>query len=73
MGSKARNAMDLTSSKESKHSGIRSYSFTRMLKKTLPSIIDIFKNKERRQNRRSRTLRVNHEAAIVQSSTALAQ
>jgi hypothetical protein len=34
---------------------------------------DIFKNKERRQNRRSRTLRVNHEAAIVQSSTALAQ
>jgi hypothetical protein len=35
--------------------------------------IDIFKNKERRQNRRSRTLRVNHEAAIVQSSTALAE
>jgi hypothetical protein len=35
--------------------------------------VDIFKNKERRQNRRSRTLRVNHEAAIVQSSTALAQ
>jgi hypothetical protein len=41
MGSKARNAMDLTSSKESKHSGIRSYSFTRMLKKTLPSIIPL--------------------------------
>jgi phenylacetaldehyde dehydrogenase len=35
--------------------------------------LDIFKNKERRQNRRSRTLRVNHEAAIVQSSTALAE
>jgi putative transposase len=46
-----------------------------MLPHDLPpyTTVDIFKNKERRQNRRSRTLRVNHEAAIVQSSTALAE